>query len=76
MNLKKSSFSIEINRCNAGCLVVYLICGYLIPFYRSACRKKTNEPKVIETYILTNGVHTDLVVPVKMMKWIGERTSF
>jgi len=27
--------------------------------------KETNDPKIIEAYILTNGVHTDLVVPVK-----------
>ena len=59
-----------------GVVVVYLICGYLIPFIEVPA-KKTNEPKVIETYILTNGVHTDLVVPIKNdVKWIGGRTSF
>lgn len=45
-------------------VVVYLLCGYFIPFIEVPA-EKTNEPKVIETYILTNGVHTDLVVPIK-----------
>ena len=33
--------------------------------------EKTNDPKVIEAYILTNGVHTDIVVPVrtKFIDW-------
>ena len=33
--------------------------------------EETSDPKIVEAYILTNGVHTDLVVPVKTkyMDW-------
>ena len=27
--------------------------------------EETNDPKIVEAYIMTNGVHTDLVLPVK-----------
>ncbi|MFT3919245.1 TIGR02117 family protein [Cloacibacterium sp.] len=47
-----------------GLVLVYALCGYFIPFIEVPA-KKTDEPKVIEAFILTNGVHTDLVVPVK-----------
>ena len=59
-----------------GLVLVYALCGYLIPFIEVPA-EKTNEPKVIETYILTNGVHTDLVVPIKneVMDW-GKELPF
>ncbi len=47
-----------------GVVFLYIILGLLLP-YIPVKAKKTNEPKTIELYILTNGVHTDLVVPVK-----------
>lgn len=47
-----------------GILVFYIICGLIIPMIGVAA-EKTSEPKTIEAYILTNGVHTDIVVPVK-----------
>lgn len=47
-----------------GVVFLYVILGLLIP-YIPVKAKKTDEPKTIELYILTNGVHTDLVVPVK-----------
>lgn len=47
-----------------GVVFLYIILGLLIP-YIPVKAKKTDEPKTIELYILTNGVHTDLVVPVK-----------
>jgi uncharacterized protein (TIGR02117 family) len=47
-----------------GAVFLYVILGLLIP-YIPIRAEKTNDPKVIELYILTNGVHTDLVVPVK-----------
>ncbi|MFV0304386.1 MAG: TIGR02117 family protein [Moheibacter sp.] len=45
-------------------VLAYLFLGYFIPFIEVSA-KETTEPKVVELYILTNGVHTDLVVPVK-----------
>lgn len=77
MNLKKIFFFLlKSIGVMLGVVVVYLICGYLIPFIEVPS-EKTNEPKVIETYILTNGVHTDLVVPVKndVMDW-GKELPF
>ncbi len=47
-----------------GVLVFYVICCLLLP-YIEVSAEKTTEPKTVELYILTNGVHTDLVVPVK-----------
>lgn len=77
MNLKKIFFFLlKSIGVMLGVVVVYLICGYLIPFVEVSA-EKTNEPKVIETYILTNGVHTDLVVPIKNdeMDW-GKELPF
>lgn len=56
-----------------GMVVIYVLCGYFIPFIEVSA-EKTSEPKVVETYILTNGVHTDLVVPIKNdeMDWSKE----
>ena len=47
-----------------GAVFLYVILGLLIP-YIPVRAEKTDDPKVVELYILTNGVHTDLVVPVK-----------
>ncbi|WDF45614.1 TIGR02117 family protein [Chryseobacterium sp. KACC 21268] len=47
-----------------GAVFLYIILGVVLPLIPVSA-EKTNDPKVIEAYILTNGVHTDLVVPVK-----------
>lgn len=47
-----------------GLVAFYLLCAYLLPFIEIPA-EKTQEPKNVEAYILTNGVHTDLVFPVK-----------
>lgn len=47
-----------------GLVVLYLVCAYFLPFIEIPA-EKTSEPKTVEAYILTNGVHTDLVFPVK-----------
>lgn len=47
-----------------GLVVIYLLCAYFLPFIEIPA-EKTKEPKNVEAYILTNGVHTDLVFPVK-----------
>lgn len=47
-----------------GLIAIYIIFGFLIP-YIEVPAKVVQEPKNITAYILTNGVHTDLVVPIK-----------
>ena len=47
-----------------GLVVVYLLCGFLIP-YIEVPPKPATQQKYIDIYILTNGVHTDLVLPIK-----------
>lgn len=47
-----------------GIVVLYLLCGYFIPFIEVPA-EKTNEPETVDIYLYTNGVHTDIVVPVK-----------
>ncbi len=47
-----------------GIVAMYLLLSYLIPFIEIPA-EITTEPKNVEIFILTNGVHTDLVVPVK-----------
>lgn len=74
MNLRKITFFVlKSIGVVLGIVVLYVLCGYFIPFIEIPV-EETKEPKVIEVYILTNGVHTDLVVPVKndIMDWGGE----
>lgn len=54
-------------------VVFYLLCGFLIP-YIGVSEEEVSEPETVTAYILTNGVHTDLVVPVKsaQMDWSKE----
>lgn len=54
-------------------VVVYLIFALAIP-YIIVPAEKVSEPKVVEAYILTNGVHTDIVVPIqsKQYDWSKE----
>lgn len=47
-----------------GIVALYLLCGYFIPFI-AVPAQPVNEPRNIKAYILTNGVHTDIVVPIK-----------
>lgn len=53
-----------------GFVLLYLFLGYFIPFIPVQA-EATPEPKVINGFIKTNGVHTDIVVPVKSqyMDW-------
>lgn len=53
-----------------GIVAVYLLLAFFIP-YIEVPAKTVQEPKTITAYILTNGVHTDLVVPIKSaeMDW-------
>ena len=47
-----------------GAVFLYILLGILLPIIPVQA-EKTNDPKVIEAYLYTNGVHTDLVVPVR-----------
>ncbi|MFY1047159.1 TIGR02117 family protein [Chryseobacterium sp. GP-SGM7] len=47
-----------------GIIVVYALLGYLLPFIEVSA-KEDGEKKEIPIYIYTNGVHTDIVMPVK-----------
>lgn len=69
-----------------GLVAVYLLCVLGLPYIEIPA-KTTSDPKVIETYILTNGVHTDIVVPIRnaQMDWttqvpfnntLSQRTDF
>lgn len=53
-----------------GLVILYVILALIVPLIPVSA-EKTEDPKVIEAYILTNGVHTDLVVPTKSeyMDW-------
>jgi uncharacterized protein (TIGR02117 family) len=53
-----------------GLILFYLLCVWILPkFERSA--EATKDSKTIAIYVKTNGVHTDLVVPIKTkeMDW-------
>ena len=47
-----------------GIIVIYALLGYLLPFIEVS-GKEDGEKKEIPIYIYTNGVHTDIVMPVK-----------
>ncbi|MEN2434176.1 TIGR02117 family protein [Weeksellaceae bacterium A-14] len=47
-----------------GLVALYIFCGYFVP-YISVSAEQTTEPKTTDIYLLTNGMHTDIVVPVK-----------
>lgn len=47
-----------------GFVILYVIFAYFIPMIPVQA-EETKDPKTIEAYILTNGVHTDLVVPTQ-----------
>ncbi|CAI9685891.1 TIGR02117 family protein [Elizabethkingia anophelis] len=63
-------WSLKLIGSIVGIVILYLLLGYFIPFIPVKA-EKTDDPKLIEAYIMTNGVHTDLVVPVKheLMDW-------
>ena len=47
-----------------GLIVLYVLLALILPYIEISA-KPTTEPKDIAVYIYTNGVHTDLVMPVK-----------
>ncbi|KIC61310.1 TIGR02117 family protein [Chryseobacterium taiwanense] len=53
-----------------GVVILYVVLGYLLPFIEVSA-KDDRQKKEIPIYIYTNGVHTDIVMPVKndMKDW-------
>ncbi|UMQ41790.1 MULTISPECIES: TIGR02117 family protein [unclassified Chryseobacterium] len=47
-----------------GVVILYVVLGYLLPFIEVS-GKDDRQKKEIPVYIYTNGVHTDIVMPVK-----------
>lgn len=47
-----------------GAVFLYIILALVLPLIPIG-EEKTDDPKIIEVYIMTNGVHTDLVLPIK-----------
>lgn len=45
-------------------VLLYALLAYFLPFIETS-EKKTSDAKTIPIYIYTNGVHTDIVMPVK-----------
>lgn len=59
-----------------GLILLYALLAYVLPFIETP-EKKTSDAKTIPIYIYTNGVHTDIVMPVKnnIADW-SEKISF
>jgi uncharacterized protein (TIGR02117 family) len=65
MNVKKMIILLlKILGTVLGVVILYLILGYLLPFIEVSA-KDDGQKKEIPVYIYTNGVHTDIVMPVK-----------
>lgn len=47
-----------------GMVILYIVLGYLLPFIEVSA-KDDGQNKEVPIYIYTNGVHTDIVMPVK-----------
>lgn len=65
MNVKRMLLIIlKILGILIGIVVVYVAAGYFLPFIEVSA-KDDGQKKEIPVYIYTNGVHTDIVMPVK-----------
>jgi len=65
MNVKKMIILLlKILGTVLGVVILYLILGYLLPFIEVSA-KDDGQKKEIPVYIYTNGVHTDIVMPVR-----------
>lgn len=71
MNVKKMIILLlKILGTVLGVVILYVVLGYLLPFIEVSA-KDDGQKKEIPVYIYTNGVHTDIVMPVKndMKDW-------
>lgn len=65
MKIKKVvKFSLKLILGFVGFLLIYILCAFLLPKI-PVNSNVTAEGKSIPVYILSNGVHTDIVLPVK-----------
>ncbi|WEK69860.1 MAG: TIGR02117 family protein [Candidatus Chryseobacterium colombiense] len=65
MNVKKMLILLlKILGTVLGVVILYVVLGYLLPFIEVSA-KDDGQKKEIPVYIYTNGVHTDIVMPVK-----------
>jgi len=65
MNVKKMVILLlKIFGTVLGVVMLYVVLGYLLPFIEVSA-KDDGQKKEIPVYIYTNGVHTDIVMPVK-----------
>lgn len=65
MNVKKMLILLlKIIGIVLGVVILYAVLGYLLPFIEVS-GKDDRQKKEIPVYIYTNGVHTDIVMPVK-----------
>ncbi|MDO4229706.1 MAG: TIGR02117 family protein [Capnocytophaga sp.] len=51
-------------------IILYILLGVLLPMIGISA-KETNEPKTVSIFLLTNGVHSDLVLPIhtEYIRW-------
>lgn len=71
MNIKKMIILLlKILGTVLGIVILYVVLGYLLPFIEVSA-KDDGQNKEVPIYIYTNGVHTDIVMPVKndMQDW-------
>ncbi len=71
MNVKKMIILLlKILGSVVGVVILYVMLGYLLPFIEVSA-KDDGQKKEIPIYLYTNGVHTDIVMPVKndMQDW-------
>ena len=65
MNVKKMLILLlKIISIVLGVVILYVVLGYFLPFIQVS-GKDDGQKKEIPVYIYTNGVHTDIVMPVK-----------
>jgi len=65
MNIKKMIILLlKIFGTVLGMVILYVVLGYLLPFIEVSA-KDDGQNKEVPIYIYTNGVHTDIVMPVK-----------
>ena len=57
-------YLLKVTGIIVGIVIIYVILGLLIP-YIPVSAKDDGQKKEIPIYIYTNGVHTDIVMPVK-----------
>ena len=63
--MKKALFlTLKVIGFILGAVFLYIILALVLPLIPINA-EKTDDPKIIEAYIMTNGVHTDLVLPIK-----------